>query len=285
VAVSKPEESHLRKTYALLASSLGQIGQHDEAWQACQHGLALYPDDKELLFRCAFLHHHFGRLADAESVYLRVLNGREERHFSSIEAGLASYKARHNLAIVYDDMACPDKAEEQWRLVVAEVPHYLPGWRGLGEALLRQAKTAAVTELIGTLIAQPNTRVTGRMLEYRLCAAWSDLIGARRALEAALSESPGELEPLRALCRLLFERGAPAEAEPALMQLTELQPTDADAWHNLGTVRCQIGDYAGAASAYAKSMELRPDAGPTRRQFEFAAARARPAEKVPSCPI
>jgi hypothetical protein len=73
LAASQPDESHLRKAYALLASSLSQAERHDEAWQSCQQGLALYPDDKELLFRSAMLHHHFGRLNEAEQMYLRVL--------------------------------------------------------------------------------------------------------------------------------------------------------------------------------------------------------------------
>ena len=73
--VSRPDESHQRKAYALLASSLGQAGRHDEAWAACQQGLALYPEDKELLFRSAMLHHHFGRLTAGVRRTLRFLSG------------------------------------------------------------------------------------------------------------------------------------------------------------------------------------------------------------------
>ena len=66
LVASTPDESHLRKAYALLISALGQAERHDEAWQFCQQGLNLYPTDKELLFRAAMLHHHFGRLRDKE---------------------------------------------------------------------------------------------------------------------------------------------------------------------------------------------------------------------------
>src|SRR5262249_12666336 len=60
IAVSKPEESHLRKAYALLAVSFVQADRHEEAFVACQTGLAFCPDDKELLFPPGILHDHFG---------------------------------------------------------------------------------------------------------------------------------------------------------------------------------------------------------------------------------
>ena len=90
---------------------------------------------------------HFARLPDAERSYQRVLTDREEPHFSSIDLGLRTFKARHNLAIVYVDMERLDLAEKEWRRIVAEVPAYHLGWRGLGEVLLRRGKVAEVEEL------------------------------------------------------------------------------------------------------------------------------------------
>ena len=148
LAASVPEESHVRKAFALLVSTLSQAERHDEAWTACRNGLSLYPDDKELLFRSAMLHHHFGRLRHAEEAYLRVLNGHEERHFSSIDHGLASYKARFNLAIVYEDMGRFSNAEAEWRQIVRDVPDYSPARRGLEENLTRQGKLAAAARLL-----------------------------------------------------------------------------------------------------------------------------------------
>jgi GT2 family glycosyltransferase/SAM-dependent methyltransferase/tetratricopeptide (TPR) repeat protein len=152
LAVSNREESHLRKAYALLASSLAQADRHDDAWERCRQGLGLYPDDKELLFRCAMLHHHFGRLNEAAYFYLRVLNDPEERHFTSIDRGLAGYKALHNLAIVYGDMARPDQAEEQWRAIIARIPGYRPAWRGLADVLLKQGQLGEAATALRRLV-------------------------------------------------------------------------------------------------------------------------------------
>ena len=127
IAVSSAGESHLRKAYALLVSSQYQADRHEAAWEACQRGSELFPEDKELLFRSGMLHHHFGRLEQAAGTYLEILNGQAERHFSSVDSGIDGFKARHNLALVYNDMQAFDRAEEQWRLIVAEKPDYRPG--------------------------------------------------------------------------------------------------------------------------------------------------------------
>lgn len=129
--VSGPDESHVRKAYALLISSLMQSGRFDNAESACTQGRIHYPDDKELLFRQAMLEHHFGRLAAAAATYQEILDADEPRHFTSIDAGLAGYKTRHNLALVYEDLGNWDLAEEQWLRVIAEVPDYAAGWQGL----------------------------------------------------------------------------------------------------------------------------------------------------------
>jgi tetratricopeptide (TPR) repeat protein len=274
IAVSTPDESHLRKAYALLVSSLGQAGRHDEAWLKCEAGRALYPDDKELLFRCAMLHHHFGRLADAEQTYLAVLTRREERHFTSVDQQLAGTKTRHNLAIVYDDMGLHEKSAEQWRTIVGEEPDYLPAWRGLGESLLKQGREERVAQFVQELLAQPGLRTTAKVLESRMFVQRGDYAAARRALEAAPDDAPDATEALQELCRLLFEHGEPAEAEIVLRRLTVREPHDPAAWHNLGTVYCQLSRFDDAAGAYRKSLELRPHAEPTRRQLEFAVSRA-----------
>jgi tetratricopeptide (TPR) repeat protein len=277
LAVSTPDESHLRKAFSLLVSSLCHAELHDEAWLRCQRGLGLFPTDKELLFRCAMLHHHFGRLAEAEQTYLRVLNDREERHFTSIDLGLGGYKARHNLAIVYGDMGRYDKAEEQWRLVVQEVPEYRAGWLGLGDALIKTDRLHEAAALAEELRPRKSLGATGRLLESRLCERTSDFEGARRALECALREAPRELAPLRELCRLLFEHFPPADAVQALRQLSERDPGDAAAHHNLGAAYCRLGLFDRAAEAYRRSLELRPDCPLTIRHLESAIAESRAA--------
>lgn len=72
------------------------------AWDTCQRGLALFPEDVEL-----------GALV---------------------------------------------KAEEQWRMVVAELPNYRLGWRGLGDVLIRQGKLGDAMSLANRLLENCSLR-------------------------------------------------------------------------------------------------------------------------------
>src|SRR5262249_48888169 len=138
------------------------------AWQACKRGRRLFPDDKELLFRTAMLHHHFGRLEEAAQVYCEVLNGYEERHFTSIDRALSGFKARNNLALVYDELGRLQDSEEQWRRILKEVPEFRPAWQALGELLLRQRRLGDVEQLVGELRTRSGFDAEATCLEARL---------------------------------------------------------------------------------------------------------------------
>ena len=269
--VSTPDESHLRKAFSLLVSSLSQAERHDEAWQRCQQGLNLYPDDKELLFRAALLLHHFGKLPEAEQTYLKILHESTERYFRSLVQGIDGFKARHNLAIVYEEMERIDLAEEQWRKIAAEIPDYLPAWRALSEILLRQNRIDELTE-IGLHLASGTSQLAREAVLIRAkCAAAQGRIGdACAQLRDADRIDDSDLEPLRLLCRILFEFGEPEAAEAALKELCARDPSDPAAHHNLGLICIRRNDRAGAIRALSQSLQLRPNAVETRRQLEFA---------------
>jgi len=61
------------------------------------------------------LSHNAGRLDEAESRYRQLLGGHSERHFASVDAGIAGHKARHNLAIVLDSAETRRFFEESTR--------------------------------------------------------------------------------------------------------------------------------------------------------------------------
>lgn len=138
LAVSQPVESHVRKAYALLSSVLYQQRRWTDSLYVCLRGRAVFPTDKELLFRQAMVEHQLGRLESAAANYQIVLQPTSDRHFVSIDAGLAGYKARHNLALVYEDLGRHDLAEAQWQAILAERPDYRPAQIGLEAARERQ---------------------------------------------------------------------------------------------------------------------------------------------------
>ena len=131
VQVSSPQESHLRKAYALLIGSLMQLGKTEAALDVLTKSLRLFPEDKELLFRQAMLFHQQGQLRDAEQTYLRILQEQTTRHFTSMDAGLTDHKARHNLAIVYEDLDEHELARQVWTDILHVRPNYEPARQAL----------------------------------------------------------------------------------------------------------------------------------------------------------
>ncbi len=131
IQVSGNGESHLRKAYALLVSSQTQSNQQQQALQTCSSALNLFPGDKELLFRRAMLEHQTGQLNAAVETYNQILKEPTGRHFTSIDTGISSHKARHNLAIVYEDMNRFDDALFQWNQIIRGRPDYDPAVKAI----------------------------------------------------------------------------------------------------------------------------------------------------------
>jgi tetratricopeptide (TPR) repeat protein len=270
IAHSTPGESHLRKAYALLVSAHAQLGEREAARVACAEGLRLFPEDAELRFRRAILLHESGRLQEAADTYLTLLGQETARYFTSVDPGIRGFKARQNLAVVYADLGDLARAEEQWRQVVAEVPRYRQGWRGLAEVLLRQGRADEVLALAERLPGDGALRGEAALLRGQVAAARGDQEAARRELRRAAAECPDDPGPWQSLCRVLFEHGEPAEAEEALQELLRREPKDAAAHHNLGTVYQRQARHEAAVAAYEQSLRLRPDSPGTYFQLGHA---------------
>jgi O-antigen biosynthesis protein len=257
IARSNPDESHLRKAYALLVYAEMRLDHREEALAVCRRGRGLFPRDAELRFREGVLLHELGRLDEARRAYLEVLEHRDDRHFSSVDRGLDGFKARQNLAVVAADMGDFAEAERQWRRVVEEMPGYRAGWRGLGEALVRGGRSTEADALAERMLANDSTRVEGRLLKDRLALLSGRIDEARAELDRAIEEFPEDLETLRVRCQFLFEHGTPDEAERALKSLIDHDPDDASAYHNLGTLLLRTRRYDEAVQAYRQSLRFR----------------------------
>lgn len=268
--VADPTESQVRKAYAILINSLNQLGRTDEAWHVCRASRRLFPKDPELCFREGSLAHQSKRLDEAVEAFRAALKNDDERHFTSIDRGVVGYKARHNLALVYDDMGRHDLAELQWRLVLDEVPKYAVGQRALVETMLRQRRTVSAEVAIERQLRDPNQRYTGLLLHAELSERRRDLVSARRSLESAIQEFPDSIEPLEALCKSLFDQGDLHAAEQSLSELARRLPEDGSAHHNLGSIYMRTGRLAEAERSCRESLRRRPDSAITHLQHGLA---------------
>ena len=268
--VSEGGESHIRKAFALLINACGQLERHEEAWDACQQARSLFPKDTELRFREALLHHHFGRLGDAEAAYRAAIEVHDERHFTSVDCGIGGYKARHNLAVVYKDMGCLDLAEEQCRAALAEAPNFRPALRALGDALIQQGRHVTAQIECEKMLADDALRSEGMLLQARLAESTGDIKRAQELLQELIDSNPNDDAPLENLSRLLFEQGDPASAEDVLETLANRRPDDPSTYYNLGTAQLAAGMHDQAADSLRRSIHLRPQSAMTHLQLGSA---------------
>jgi tetratricopeptide (TPR) repeat protein len=267
LAASRPGESHVRKAYALLANCLSRLNRFREAKAICEQALAKFPLDDELRFRLGVAAHNLGESWKAEAAYRSILGNRGARHFTSVDSGIAGFKTRHNLALVYAELGKRSLSELQWWISLAEAPSFRAGIRALAQSLLDQGKLATAELLADELQALKNTATDGLWLKSEIARRRDDVEESRKCLERAWQLEPDSLLLLRARCRLSFEQGSLSEAATALERLTEKEPNDPSAHYNLGQVYAQQSDNAKAIAAFERSLALRPNWEPTVTQL------------------
>jgi tetratricopeptide (TPR) repeat protein len=231
---SQPDDSIVRKLFALIAQGHRQLGQPGEALAACRAGRSYFAEDAELLFTEGMVRREQGDLAGAEACLVRLLSQREGAHFASIDAGIRGYKARFNLGTVYKEQGRPAEAEEQWRLALAERPELWPAWVELGDLYVAQGRWPELDRVLWELGASPRGAVEGSVLRARRQLALGEFAAAREALEAACAQEPQALWPRVLLSHALLQEGQDwATAERALRDVLALDGGHREARHNL----------------------------------------------------
>jgi glycosyltransferase involved in cell wall biosynthesis len=171
LARSHPNDSIVRKLYALIASCHRTLKQSAEAEAACEEGLRVCPGDSELLYIHALLRREHRDLPGAEASLLRLLHERPpEQYFASVDPGLRGYKARHLLGVVCWEQGRPGEAHAQWHAAVAERPDFLPAWIGLGEWALHFSHDT-VEEVARALEGLPDGKAEADALRARARSA------------------------------------------------------------------------------------------------------------------
>ncbi len=131
--LAEPTMSIVRKLHALLASGYMALGQVDDAVAICVKGLAQFPNDAELLYQNAILMREKGDLAAAEKCLIELLQSKATTYFDLIEDGVRGYKARHQLALVYQESGRRAEAVREWQRVAMERPDFAPAKSKLRE--------------------------------------------------------------------------------------------------------------------------------------------------------
>lgn len=134
--VSNREHSIRRKLYVLTSQCLRELGQSDDAWSVLVRGRAELPEDAELLFLEATLHHDSGNISMAENCYRQLLSSNHDHELSSGVDGLCGHLASHHLARLYAANGRLSEAIGLWNRIVAERPDFVPAYQALSDAHL-----------------------------------------------------------------------------------------------------------------------------------------------------
>lgn len=262
LAHSTPDESHLRKAYALYAGSLCSLQRAAAAVALCQQGLELWRQDPELHFRRAVALHQEGRNEEAISEYRLALQPPESREFSSIDPSITGHKAWHNLGVVYRDMGQVDRAEICFREALRLCSTFLPSQLALADGLIERGKwqSAAVT------INQFDDVVAAQSRRLRMACRRGDKPLAEEMVSQYVAEgpSPDWAESYR---EYLFTFGEPQEVIHEFRAIAEQEPENASVRRNLGVLCQMMGELDEARRWFVASLDLRPDAEQTLAQL------------------
>ena len=144
-------------------------------------------------------------------------------------------KGRHNLAVLLLDTNRPNEAEGLWRAALTVDPHFLPAHAGLGDLYLRTHNETGVGRQVAALRELGSDGAAEAVvLEARQLGVMGDHAAAGRLLEDAVLQFPNSVGVRAALSHVRLADGSPPEVlEAAFKSVLELDPTNAQALHNL----------------------------------------------------
>jgi tetratricopeptide (TPR) repeat protein len=119
---SAPGDSITRKLHALIARAHQRLGEPEAALAACAAGLAVDPDDAELLFRKGVLHRLMNQPDAAGQSWRRILTLRRPERFASVDKDIYGHVTRRNLAKLAEEQGDCAEAVRQWSAILAELP-------------------------------------------------------------------------------------------------------------------------------------------------------------------
>jgi GT2 family glycosyltransferase/tetratricopeptide (TPR) repeat protein/2-polyprenyl-3-methyl-5-hydroxy-6-metoxy-1,4-benzoquinol methylase len=256
--VSMPQESHVRKTWALLVNSIRQQGRIEEALETASHALQIFPGDKELLFRRATLFQDNGQPEQAIEDYQRILSEDVNRVFVSVDPSITGHKLHSNLALAFKDLGNIEGASHHWRLAIQECPQFVPAWIALAQVLVDQHRQEDLQALILEIPAEAVLTSTLAILTAYLSCMRGDFLGMQRTLSIAWTIT-GNADCLDELCRLLTEQNMLQNALPYLEQLRAVRPTEPAVLHNLGITLHACGRTVEGMQVLTKCLELNPN--------------------------
>ncbi len=138
-------------------------------------------------------------------------------------------------------------------------PGHAPGWCDLGATLLAAGKPEAATVAFDRALASNAALVPALLGRSAAQLRLGRALDAVQAAEAAERIAPRSAAAAYRHGVALRASDCPRVAEAAFARAVALDARHAEAWFNLGALRGDRGDHAGAIAAFRASLKARPD--------------------------
>ncbi len=235
--------------YSFLRAGMAneRTGNYPGAVRAYQRGLAVEPENVELLNAIGFSYFQMDRSEDAVAAFEKAL-AVDPKHA----------KAHNNMALASIDIGELEMAEAHYRESLAIEPQPAV-YNDLGYVLERQGLTDEATELFRKAIElDPDSASAHANLAGSLARS-GDFAASERHYRAAIERQPSSMAHT-GLGFVLFRQGRTDAAVASLESAIELDRGNAAAYDQLGSIQVEQGDLDAAASTYRDLLRNRPSA-------------------------
>lgn len=262
IAKAGPNESHVRKAYSMLGSSLRALGRNNEAKETFMEGLTAVGADPEIQFYLAQMAADAGNHVEAiwryESVFAANLDGT----FSSFDRGILGYKTLHNLALSLVATNRYMDAANAWRQALNG--QYRPEIAAMfGSAALRFRDHETVKELLHRSESAGALNIWA-MLANETCESLG--IPFEAIAFAKLNRHPNDAALRLVVAEALLNQGRGEDALPHLFWLNERAIPQGAFF--LGALSEEHGQSDKALSWYKRAHELDPSHEETTKRVQ-----------------
>lgn len=239
-----PDNTDLLNHHGVIAAALGHAASAEAAYR---RSIALRPD-------CAETHYNFGNLLKAQRRFAEA----EASYLKAVAVKPDCAEAYSNLGNMLAEQKRPQEAEAACRKAIAARPDYAEAHSNLGNVLQAQKRMQQAEAAYRRAIALRPDYVQAHSNLGVLLKAQQRPAEAEAAYRQAIALKPDYAEAWSNLGVLLIEQKRPAEAEAACRRAIALRADYADAYSNLGNLLQIQKRPEEAEAAYRRAVAAEP---------------------------
>lgn len=265
-SIARIQEQFL-DAYSFLRAGMAneRTGNYPGAVRAYERGLAVAPDNVELLNSLGFALFQQGKSQESARALERAL-----------ELDPMHAKAHNNMALASIDNGEFELAEAHYLESLAIEPQ--PAiYNDLGFVLERQGMPEEASEMYRKSLELDPASPTANYNLAAFLARNAEFAEAERHFRAALAAEPST-QAYTGLGVALWQQGEIEEATSNLQRAIEADPMNAAAYDQLGALQVERGQLEEAASTYRRLLGTRPSAGAHQRLAQLLMRLGRPDE-------